>query len=121
MREIFDRIEAGSIVASPITLAECLVSPIRLGQNELSREYIDLILGREEIIFEYGFEESIAIQAAQFRARQNLQLLDAFQLALALAVNCDALLKNDAIFRRISEIKVVIVDDLEIYNYCCQI
>jgi len=61
MREIFDRIEAGSIVASPITLADCLVSPIRLGQNELSREYIDFILGREEIIFEYGFEESIAI------------------------------------------------------------
>ena len=52
MRDILDRIEAGSIVGftSPITLAECLVRPLRLGQTELLQDYIDLILGQERII-----------------------------------------------------------------------
>ena len=116
MRDILDRIEAGSIVGltSPITLAECLVRPLRLGQTELLQDYIDLILRQERIIFESGFEEGIALQAAQLRARYNLQLLDAFQLTLALAVNCEVFLTNDAIFRRVLETRVVLLDDVEV-------
>lgn len=82
--------------------------------SPMMRDILDRILRQERIIFESGFEEGIALQAAQLRARYNLQLLDAFQLALALAVNCEAFLTNDAIFRRVLETRVVLLDDVEV-------
>ncbi len=55
-----------------------------------------------------------AIQAAELRARYNMSLLDALQIGVALESNCDAILTNDDVFRRVTEIKVISVNDLEI-------
>jgi len=43
--EVFDRIdrEALTAVTSPITLAECLVVPIRLRKTKLARDFGDLL------------------------------------------------------------------------------
>ncbi len=42
------------------------------------------------------------------------QLPDAFQVAVALAADCDAFLTNDATFRRVAELRVLVLDDLNI-------
>lgn len=114
VRAIFERIFNGLAIAvtSPITLAECLVRPYSLGQTELQQDFIELITEHDNIEFVPIDEQDIAIQAAQIRARYNLQLPDAFQIAVAEAANCEAILTNDVILRRVTELRVLVLDEL---------
>ncbi|KYC39471.1 twitching motility protein PilT [Scytonema hofmannii PCC 7110] len=116
VRSVFERIQNGLVlgVTSPVTLAECLVHPYRLGQIRLQQNFINLLLGSNNMIFESVPDSSIAIGAAQIRAKYNLQLLDAFQIAVALAAGCEAFLTNDVIFRRITELQVLVLNDFDI-------
>lgn len=100
-------------VTSPVTLAECLVRPYRLRQTQLQQGFIELITDNDNIEFVPLVDEDIAIQAAQIRARYNLQLPDAFQIAVALAACCEALLTNDATFRRVTQLRVLLLDDFD--------
>jgi predicted nucleic acid-binding protein len=112
---VFNRIHNGEImaVASPVTLAESLVIPYRLGQTELQQEYTDLILSNNRI-FLVEINDDTAQKASQFRAKYNLKLPDAFQVAVALAAGCEALLTNNGAFRRVTEIRAIALDDLEV-------
>ncbi|MGI2905533.1 type II toxin-antitoxin system VapC family toxin [Tolypothrix sp. VBCCA 56010] len=97
VRVVFERIFSGLPmgVVSPITLAECLVQPYRLGQNELQQDFIELMTDNQNIEFVPIDDETLAINAAEIRARYNLQLPDAFQITVALAAGCEAFLTND--------------------------
>jgi predicted nucleic acid-binding protein len=114
VRVVFEHIRDRLLTAvtSPVTLAECLVRPYRLGQTELQQEFIDLMTGIEGIEF-VEIDQTLALQAAQIRARYNLQLPDAFQIAVALAAGCEAFLTNDVIFRRVTELQVLVLDDFD--------
>jgi predicted nucleic acid-binding protein len=110
---IFDRIDAGSLAAitSPVTLAECLVLPNRLHQSDLAEGFADLIV-RGANTYLTGIGAETAMHAAALRARCGLSLLDAFQVAVALAEGCEALLTNDGDLRRVLELDVIVLDDL---------
>lgn len=112
IREVFNRVRDGLLIAvtSPVTLAECLVRPYSLGQAQIQQDFLDTIVSGNNTMF-VPIDESMALQAAQFRGRYNLQLPDAFQLAVALAAGCEALLTNDATFRRVTELRVLVLDD----------
>jgi predicted nucleic acid-binding protein len=56
----------------------------------------------------------IAETAADLRAHYNLRTPDALHVATALAVQCDAFLTNDAAIRRVTELRVLLLDDLEL-------
>jgi len=113
---VFDHILNGVLtgVISPVTFAECLVQPYRLGQTELQQEFIQLMTDTENIEFLPIDDETLAIDAAQIRAKYNLQLPDAFQIAVALAAGCEAFLTNDVTFRRVTELRIVVLDELEV-------
>ncbi len=113
VRVIFEHIFSGLAmgIASPVTLAECLVRPYSLGQLKLQQEFIELLTNSKNIEFVSINNPPIAIQAAQIRARHNIQLPDAFQIAVALAADCDAFLTNDITFRRVTELQVLILND----------
>lgn len=113
---IFERIFDGSLMAvtSPVTLAECLVQPYRLGQTQLQQEFLNVIVGGDNIKFVPIDDQDIALEAAEIRARYNLQLPDAFQIAVALAADCEAFLTNDFTFRRVTELRVLVLNELEI-------
>jgi predicted nucleic acid-binding protein len=115
---VFDCILSGSPmgVVSPITLAECLVQPYRLGQTELEQDFIELMTDTENLEFVAINNPNMAIEAAQIRARYNLQLPDAFQITVALAAGCEAFLTNDVTFKRVTELRVLILDDFRIYD-----
>jgi len=115
VREVFNRIRDGLLIAvtSPVTLAECLIYPYRLGQTQLEQDFIDTLVNGNNTLFVPIADPIIAIQAAQIRARYNLQLPDAFQIAVALAAGCEALLTNDASFRRVTELRVLVLDDFD--------
>lgn len=116
VREVFEQFRDGSLiaVASPVTLAECLVRPYSLGQTELQQYFIELITDNDTIEYVPITDQSIALKAAQIRARYNIQLPDAFQIAVALAAKCEAFLTNDAILKRVTELRVLVLDDLEV-------
>ncbi|MDF5728726.1 MAG: type II toxin-antitoxin system VapC family toxin [Rhizonema sp. PD38] len=115
MRVVFEYIQNGVIlgVTSPVTLAECLVLPYRLGQTQLQQNFITLMLGSDHMVFHPIPVPSIAIEAALLRARYNLQLPDAFQVAVALAAKCEVFLTNDITFRRVTEMRVLVLEDLK--------
>lgn len=56
---------------------------------------------------------AIAEQAADLRARYNLRTPDALQIAAALSAGCQAFATNDRQLQRVTELSIVILDDLQ--------
>ncbi|NEQ40192.1 MAG: PIN domain-containing protein [Okeania sp. SIO3I5] len=115
-RAVFNYIGEGILIAvtSPITLSECLVRPYSLGKTQLQQYFIDVIVDANNTIFVPIDNQNIALEAAKIRAKCNLQLPDAFQIAVALAAECEALSTNDAVFKRLTELTILLLDELEI-------
>ena len=111
---IFALLDAGSLAAvtSPITLAECLIIPYRDHDAERRKLFSELITAGSNTTF-FPIERVAADQAAELRARYNLSLADAMQLAVALVSGCDAFLTNDSAFGRVVELNIIMLDDLE--------
>ena len=114
LRGIFQRIDSGAInaVTSPVTLAECLVKPMRQENAVLQRMFIDTVTAGRSTTF-VDIDAAIAANAATIRARYNLSLLDAIQIAVAQHADCDVFLTNDIRLQRITEIRVLLVSDFE--------
>lgn len=110
---IFEQLNQGAFIAvtSPVTLAECLVLPYRLQRPELKNKFVHFITQGKNVIHT-TINHAIAEQAAELRARYPLSLTDAFQIASALAVNCDALLTNDIALKRVKELPILVLNDL---------
>lgn len=112
--EFFERIESSSIrvVTSPVTLAECLILPIRKKNLHQQQLFIDILTSQDTTDF-VKINSAIARNAAEIRVRYNLQLPDAFQIATALEADCGAFLTNDAQLQRVSDLKVLVLGGLE--------
>lgn len=112
---IFKLLSEGSFqgVASPVTLAECLVMPIRLGQAQPQQDFIDLLTNTDAISF-VPITVSVSQKAAKIRVRYGLKLPDALQVATALVAGCDAFLTNDAALQRVTELRILVLGALEI-------
>lgn len=110
--EVFNYIELHSIhvVTSPITLAECLILPIR--QNNISgqQQFID-ILTSQDIIDLVEINSEVAKKAAELRVKYNLKLPDALQIAVAIQSKCEAFLTNDLQLKRVSELSMLVVSE----------
>ena len=114
VNEIFERVDRGDVRAalSPVTLAECLVVPYRTGLVPLQQGFLDIAtngVNTEMLLIDYN----IGREATELRARYNLGLLDALQVASALDAGCEALLTNDTGLNRVVELRVIVVEALE--------
>jgi predicted nucleic acid-binding protein len=112
---VFHQIESGSVMAntSPVTLGECLVYPLRLGDAALQQNFVDLLTNSEGISL-IDIDMEVGQHAAEIRVRYGLKLPDAMQVASAIASGCDAFLTNDAQLKRITEVKIIVVSELEL-------
>lgn len=112
-KAIFDSVDNGRLIAitSPVTLAECLVLPYRLGRKDLQQDFSELIVRGGNTLF-VSISESIALQAAELRAKYNLTLTDAIQVATAIDSRCEAFLTNDIQLKRVKELSVLVIDEL---------
>ena len=115
LRSIFDRIDEGSLVAvtSPVTLAECLVLPFRAGLPGLAEDFAELIVSGNNTVFA-PIEQEVATRSAELRAQYNLSLMDAFQVAVALATKCEGFLTNDTKLKRVSGVDVLVLKEMSI-------
>lgn len=112
---IFNRVAAGSLEgwASVISLSEVLVQPIVSGRNDLQQAYRELLL-KSSNFHTIPISAAVAENAAHMRATYGLRLPDAIQIAFALDVGCQAIVCNDHSMRRVTELSVLILDDLEL-------
>ena len=111
---IFQQIDNGYInaVTTPVTLAECLVHPLRLGLAALRQDFIDVVVTGANTTF-VSIDQQVGETAARLRAQYNLLLPDALQMASAIVTGCDAFLTNDAQLARVTELTVLVIDELE--------
>jgi predicted nucleic acid-binding protein len=92
-------------------LTEVLVLPIQKGQPGLQMAYTDLLLKSTNFYLE-PIGALIAARAARVRASYHLRTPDALQVATAMEQGCQAFLTNDRAFLRVSELRVLLLDDL---------
>ncbi|MEW6368785.1 MAG: PIN domain-containing protein [Acidobacteriota bacterium] len=110
--EVFTRMDSGMLkgVTSVVSLAEVLVHPIRRGDLRLAGEYRDLLLNSQNFQV-LSVDPDTAEIAARIRAEHNLRLPDALQFAVAIEGRCQAFLTNDPLLKRVTEIRVLALDD----------
>lgn len=113
MREVFKRITDGKFAAgsSVISLTEVLVQPLRQKNQNLADKYRDLLYDASNFEL-FPLNDLIAERAAELRAKYNLRTPDALQIAAALENNCDAFLCNDKDLKKVTEINVLILDEI---------
>jgi predicted nucleic acid-binding protein len=112
---VFNQIESGSFSAltSPVTLGECLVFPIKSGDIALQQNFVDLLTNTEGIRL-ISIDAAVGQCAARLRVRYGLKLPDAMQVATAIEAGCNAFLTNDAQLKRVTDLKVIVVSELEL-------
>jgi len=115
MQQIFEDVNTGRIecITSVITLAETLTKPLQTGDKSVEQAYRTLLQQTQHITL-IPITAVIAERTADLRARYSLKAPDALHLAAALNTNCDAFLTNDLRLRRVSEIQVLVLNELEL-------
>jgi predicted nucleic acid-binding protein len=113
--DVFQRIASGTCegITSVITLGEVLVQPLRHGDTSLQRQYRDVLLGSTGF-HSRPIEPQTAERAAELRARYGIRLPDALQIAVALQDGCQAFLTNDLRLKRVTNLPVLVLDELEL-------
>ncbi len=110
---VFARLDLDIIgVVSAVTLAECLVFPIKRGFTDLEAAFEEIIDSERVEFVETNRE--IAKLTAVIRAKYNFQLPDSIQIATAIFSNCDAFLTNDIALNKVTEIRAIVVSKLEL-------
>lgn len=98
------------VITSELTLLETLVQPIRQNNQILISAY-ETLLTKTEIEF-CPITLNVLRESADLRAAENLKTPDAIHAATAAAANCQYLLTNDPVFRRVQNLDVVVLSDL---------
>lgn len=98
------------IVTSELTLLETLVQPIKQNNQTLVSAYETLLKHTEIEVIPINFD--ILRESANLRANQNFKTPDAIHSATAQSANCTYLLTNDAGFRRLSSLPIIVMSDL---------
>ena len=113
VRAFFQAVDQGELttVTSVITLAEVLVYPLRMGYTELVWRYRDVLLHSSGVAT-LPVSPHVAEEAAQLRADYGLRTPDAIQIATAISVGARTFLTNDKRLAKVSELQMLILDDL---------
>lgn len=100
-------------MSSVLTITEVLSQPLRTENLDLVQEYEDIL--HNSVGFEVvPLTAKIARKAADLRAKYNLKTPDAIQVATCIEAGCDAFLTNDLGIKRVQELRVLILDELEL-------
>ena len=87
--------------------------PLRQNRPELQQQYQTLLL--QSANFEFvSIDTALAQTGASLRAKFNIRLPDALQIAAAMTTGCEAFLTNDDGLKRVTGIRVLVVSELEI-------
>lgn len=111
MRYVDEGLIAG--VSATIALTEVLVQPIRSGDLPLISRYEAVLTKSRQFRLE-PLTTATARRAANLRAKYNLKTPDSLHIGTALETGCDAFLTNDKALKRVTEIRVIVLEELEL-------
>jgi predicted nucleic acid-binding protein len=86
--------------------------PTRLGKTELVKAYKAILFNSQQFQL-ISVSLQTAVRATDLRAKYNLRTPDAIHMATALELGCELFLTNDNGLKRVSEIQVLILDEVE--------
>jgi predicted nucleic acid-binding protein len=98
------------VVSSELALMETLIGPLKSGNAILERQYEQALLGTDMRLI--PITQPILREAARLRATTKLRTPDALHAATAQQAGCVLFVTNDAGFRGLTSIPLVILDDL---------
>lgn len=99
------------MITSVITLMEFGVMPERKGRQELILQFEEFL--RMMNISVEVIDQDVAETAYKLRAKYDfLKGMDALQISVAIEKNCDQYLTNDKRLQKVSEMRIIIVEDL---------
>ncbi len=101
-----------SAVSSMMTLTEVLTQPLRLKNMALVEEYEDILQNSTGFKL-VALDARIARKAADLRSQHNLKTPDAIQIATCMVMGCHAFLTNDLGLKRVTDLPILILDELE--------
>jgi predicted nucleic acid-binding protein len=115
MRAIFNRVlnDPLQVKVSTIILPECLMKPFQANDTALITAYEALFENTEEITL-VPVDLPVARRSAHLRAKYNLKTPDALHVATAIESGCQAFLTNDLGVKRVTELRVLVLDELEL-------
>jgi predicted nucleic acid-binding protein len=100
-----------TLFTSVITLAEALTKPLKTGDTVVEQAYRTLFQQSHNLTL-LPVTLAIAETTASLRARYNLRTPDALHLATAINQQCEAFLTNDLSLRRVTKLRVLVLDEL---------
>jgi predicted nucleic acid-binding protein len=111
---VFDLLGSTLLGITPvITLGEALVHLFASGDVRLQTAYRSFLL-RSAGLETRPIDSIIVERAAALRAHYRVHLTDALQIAVALEAGCEAFLTNDRTLKRVTELRVLVLDELEL-------
>ncbi len=102
---------SSSAITSCISMTELLVEPIRAEDEKRVGEFFALLTRYPHLEW-VPASLQIAALAARFRSEHRLRTPDALQAATAVYASATGLITNDAVFRRLNEFQVLLLDDV---------
>ncbi len=102
---------SSSAVTSCISMTELLVEPIRAEDEKRVGEFFALLTRYPHLEWVPASLQITAL-AARFRSEHRLRTPDALQAATAVYASATGLITNDAVFRRLNEFQVLLLDDV---------
>lgn len=111
--DLFNAIDSGDAkgMTSVLTLLEALVQPIRSGRLDLANEYRQLLERSRGISLLPILSDTCEV-SARLRAKYEwIRTPDAIQVASALQNGAEMVVTNDDRWRRLTEIRVVVLRD----------
>lgn len=114
VQAVFRQVDAAqlTVVASPITLSECLVGAYRMNQPQAAANFVQCLTQEGTNFVQISAE--IGDLAAKIRVKYNLKLTDALQVATALNSGCEAFLTNDIQLKCVKELRILVISELEV-------
>jgi len=106
---------AATAITSELSLAECLVKPMRDNNAPLVRVYQQAFESTPHSTVA-PITRDILVAAAQLRAASSLKLPDAIHLATASLARCDCIVTNDSHFLTVAQppLTVVMLSELSV-------
>ena len=87
-----------------------LVHPLRTGNGALAEKYREILLSSEGLTTFEIFHE-VSEMASRLRAKYSMRTPDALQIAVGILYGATKFLTNDPVLKRVSEIKILVLDD----------
>ena len=98
-------------LTSELTLMETLVKPLQAQDGALETQYRTILVTSPEVRL-YPISRAVLERAARLRTTAQLKTPDALHAATALEAGCALFVTNDAAFRRVTGLTVVVPHEL---------